>query len=72
MNFQKFKDLYSHTLGEQPPSAEPLKALNDDLLLKCPETDIHFFLIHADQPNSWKADSTSYSEQKKHTCTFEQ
>ena len=58
MNFQKFTDLYSSTLGEQPPeaSAERLKALNDDLSLKRPEKDIHYFPIFADQPNSWQGD----------------
>ena len=56
MDFQKFTDLYSTTLGEQPPSAERLKALNDDLSLKRPEKDIHYFPIFADQPNSWQGD----------------
>ena len=56
MDFQKFTDLYSSTLGEQPPSAEQLKALNDDLSLKIPDKDVHYFPIYADQPNSWQGD----------------
>ena len=56
MDFQKFSDLYSSTLGEQPPSEEHLKALNDELSLKRPETHIHYFPIYVDQPNSWQGD----------------
>ena len=56
MQFQKFADLYSSTLGEQPPSAARLQTLNDELSLKRPETDIHYFPIYADQPNSWQGD----------------
>ena len=56
MDFQKFMDLYSSTLGGQPPSEKQLKTLNDELSLKRPEEDIHYFRIYADQPNSWQGD----------------
>ena len=56
MEFQKFANLYSSTLGEQPLSATRLQELNDELSLKRPETDIHYFPIYADQPNSWQGD----------------
>ena len=53
MEFQKFADLYSSTLGEQPPSAARLQTLNDELSLKRPETDIHYFPIYADVKKDW-------------------
>ena len=51
-----FADLYSKTLGEDPPPKERLQEINDQLSQKYIPKDVTRFPIYADQPDSYQGD----------------